>query len=30
VLETPGSRDVGDPQLALLKGLRDAAGETPP
>jgi deoxyribonuclease IV len=26
VLETPGSRDPDDPQLALLKTLRDAAG----
>ena len=27
VLETPGSRDPGDPQLALLKQLRHPAGE---
>ncbi|HEY1135682.1 MAG TPA: deoxyribonuclease IV [Nocardioides sp.] len=26
VLETPGSRDAGDPDIALLKKLRDAAG----
>ena len=26
VLETPGSRDPGDPQLPLLKELRDTAG----
>ena len=28
VLETPGSRDVGDPQLPLLRQLRDTAGRT--
>jgi len=30
VLETPGSRDPGDPQLPLLKRLRDPAGEARP
>ena len=30
VLETPGSRDPGDPQLALLKRLRNPAGAAAP
>ena len=29
VLETPGSRDVDDPDIALLKRLRDRVGATP-